>query len=490
MATFRFELNNKPTRNNKYAVLLCVSANGIRKRIKTNIEVSRKSDWNPTPKGDHWIRTSEPLHKKLNLELTDIINKAKDTYKELGKKGQASSNNVVSTMDKSECQIFSFIQFAENFAQRTIEAGDYRTYTKYITFLNKLKFFINGVKPENIPSLPKRGKEFEDYLGKMKKDLLFSDITLSFLNRFKSYLKKIPNAKNPELTLYQNTISKQFDNFKSLYNKGITEYKEYGLIIENNPFNDFECETIGTNKEKLTWEEIESIKTLDLEENSLIWHTRNCFMLAFYCAGMRAGDLIQLRGTNIVCENGSWRICYRMDKTTTTKDILLLPEALEIIKKYVDLNQLTSEYIFPLLDNKAAYAKAITWEAKEQLPFKIKKTLLQQVNSKNSLLNKYLSKIAEMAKIEKKVSMHIARHSFANIARQKNANVFDISKALGHSNLKITETYLSKFDTTSQDATMKQVFQNNTKIDEDSLLKQLQSLTPEALASLLAKVNK
>ena len=360
MATFRFELNNKPTRNNKYAVLLCVSANGIRKRIKTNIEVSRKSDWNPTPKGDHWIRTSEPLHKKLNLELTDIINKAKDTYKELGKKGQASSNNVVSTMDKSECQIFSFIQFAENFAQRTIEAGDYRTYTKYITFLNKLKFFINGVKPENIPSLPKRGKEFEDYLGKMKKDLLFSDITLSFLNRFKSYLKKIPNAKNPELTLHQNTISKQFDNFKSLYNKGITEYKEYGLIIENNPFNDFECETIGTNKEKLTWEEIESIKTLDLEENSLIWHTRNCFMLAFYCAGMRAGDLIQLRGTNIVCENGSWRICYRMDKTTTTKDILLLPEALEIIKKYVDLNQLTSEYIFPLLDNKAAYAKAIT----------------------------------------------------------------------------------------------------------------------------------
>lgn len=86
--------------------------------------------------------------------------------------------------------------------------------------------------------------------------------------------------------------------------------------------------------------------------------------------------------------------------------------------------------------------------------------------------------------------LHIARHSFANIARQKNANVYDISKALGHSNLKITETYLAKFDTTSQDATMKQVFQNNTKIDENTLLKQLQSLTPEALASLLAKVNK
>ena len=86
--------------------------------------------------------------------------------------------------------------------------------------------------------------------------------------------------------------------------------------------------------------------------------------------------------------------------------------------------------------------------------------------------------------------MHTARHSFANIARQKKANVYDISKALGHSSLKITESYLSKFDTTSQDATMKQVFQNNTRIDENSLLKQLQSLNPEALASLLAKVNR
>jgi site-specific recombinase XerD len=112
------------------------------------------------------------------------------------------------------------------------------------------------------------------------------------------------------------------------------------------------------------------------------------------------------------------------------------------------------------------------------------------VNSKNSLLNKYLNILANMAGITKKVSMHIARHSFANIARQKKANVYDISKALGHSSLKITETYLSKFDTTSQDATMKQVFEEANKVDEVALLKQLQSLNPETLAALLQKVGK
>lgn len=81
------------------------------------------------------------------------------------------------------------------------------------------------------------------------------------------------------------------------------------------------------------------------------------------------------------------------------------------------------------------------------------------------------------------------RHSFANIARQKKANVYDISKALGHTSLKITETYLSKFDTTSQDATMKQVFDTNN-IDEELLIKQLQEIAPDKLRDILKRIEK
>ena len=142
-----------------------------------------------------------------------------------------------------------------------------------------------------------------------------------------------------------------------------------------------------------------------------------------------------------------------------------------------------------MLDNNAPYADAITWEDKERLPYNHKIALLKQVNSKNSILNKHLNKLAEMAGVTKKISMHIARHSFANIARQKKANVYDISKALGHSSLKITETYLSKFDTTSQDATIKQVF-TPTEDTKDTLLKQLQNLSPEELSALLKQIGK
>jgi site-specific recombinase XerD len=114
--------------------------------------------------------------------------------------------------------------------------------------------------------------------------------------------------------------------------------------------------------------------------------------------------------------------------------------------------------------------------------------LLNHTNAKNSLLNKYLNKLADMAGITKKLSMHIARHSFANIARQKKANVYDISKALGHSSIKITESYLSSFDTKTQDETMKKVYGDEDN-NEAELLKLLKGLNPEQIALLLQKAQ-
>ena len=88
------------------------------------------------------------------------------------------------------------------------------------------------------------------------------------------------------------------------------------------------------------------------------------------------------------------------------------------------------------------------------------------------------------------LAFHIARHSFANIARQKNANVYDISKALGHSSLSITETYLSKFDVESQDATIKRVFKNEKPApSNDDLLEALKKMSPEEIKELIGKLN-
>ena len=487
MATYNFELNSKPNKKGLYSVFLRITENKKHKRTKTKVELESPKHWNPKAQE---VRKSDPNFKKHNEELKEAKEKAIKAEQELEASKKGITPQSIATTMKAGKRVFSFIEFAEDFASRTQEAGDYRTYTKYITFLNKLKFYINGVKLNDIPSIPRKKEELSLFMSKMKADLLINDITLSFLNKFKSYLQKCPNTRKPELTLHQNTISKQFDIFKSLYNKARTELKEEGLVLRDNPFDDFVCATIETEKEKLTSEEINLLESLELEEGSLQWHTRNCFLLSYYCGGIRVGDLLQLRGSNVVFTEGKWRISYRMDKTSTAKQILLVPEALNIITQYVDLDKRTISYVFPLLDNKAAYAKATTWEEKEQLPYKVREKLLQQVNSKNTLLNKYLRTLAEMAGITKKVSMHISRHSFANIARQKKANVYDIRNVLGHSSLKVTETYLSKFDTASQDATMLQVFDGATPVDESALLQQLRSLNPDTLAALLKKLEK
>lgn len=91
------------------------------------------------------------------------------------------------------------------------------------------------------------------------------------------------------------------------------------------------------------------------------------------------------------------------------------------------------------------------------------------------------------------VLFHCLRHSFANIARQKNANVYDISNALGHSDIKITETYLSQFDYQSQDQTMAMVFDcNSSKEDsnKEELIRLIQSMKADEIESLIKQAKR
>lgn len=60
MATFRFEVNNRLAKNKTYNILLCITTDGERKRLKTSIDLKCRSDFNLKAKQDNWIRPSEP----------------------------------------------------------------------------------------------------------------------------------------------------------------------------------------------------------------------------------------------------------------------------------------------------------------------------------------------------------------------------------------------------------------------------------------------
>lgn len=138
MATFRFELNNKPTKNKTHVLLLCITTDGKRKRIKTSIELKKKSDFNTKAKQDNWIRPSEPNYKAWNQSLSLELEKAKQTYRNLKEFGLATSEKIALEIVAGE-KTNSFLQYAKQRAQEIYDTGGFRNWKKIQWFHKQVR---------------------------------------------------------------------------------------------------------------------------------------------------------------------------------------------------------------------------------------------------------------------------------------------------------------------------------------------------------------
>lgn len=209
------------------------------------------------------------------------------------------------------------------------------------------------------------------------------------------------------------------------------------------------------------------------------------FFFSFYCAGIRIGDLIQLRWCNITSEG---RLHYQMGKNHKDRDLKLVPEALNILKYYYRENSKPTEYIFPLLEMKSTWAKYISQEEKDTMPPAMKMDMFNTISVKTALINKELAKIGKKAEIEKKISFHISRHSFAKIAKEKGLDNLEVKALLAHTNISTTQKYMGDFDTQRDDEALNKVFKKED--DTDKLLQQLKNVNPEILKAVLEKLTK
>ena len=140
MATFRFELDHKPTRNKTYNLYLMVTAAGKRTKKKTGIQLKRIDDFNPQCKGNNWIRANVPESKVLNEQLRVMLMQANETYRELASDGDVSSAKVIKNLD-AEYVSPSFMTFARERAQMIYDNGGWRNWRKYCGLINKLDAF-------------------------------------------------------------------------------------------------------------------------------------------------------------------------------------------------------------------------------------------------------------------------------------------------------------------------------------------------------------
>ena len=472
MATFRFELNGRPTKNKTYVVYLRVTVGGKRKLIKTMVEIARPSDFNAKCKGENWVRGGVRDAKVLNAQLADILAKAKETYKELDREGEVTTVALAKEMN-TEVVSPSFMAFARERAQMIYDNGGWRNWRKYCGLINKLDAF--------------RKK-------RRMADITVADMTVELLTRFDNFLHKWENEREPGKLLHPNTIEVQFNILRTLVHRAI----EVGIMeASRDPFLVFKYKGVKTVKEKLDDSEMERIINLELEEGSLIWHCKNYFLFSYYCAGIRAADLIQLRWGNVT---GCGRLHYQMGKNHKERDLLLVEQAVEILRHYHREDAKATDYIFPLLSNDAEYAGYVTQADKDRMKPELRHKMYQDISSKNALINKYLKKIAEKAEIAKPLSMHISRHSFAHIAQEAGAESSAIKNILGHSNLATTERYMGSFDTSKTDETLRNVFakkqssstvaEETTANKEEQAIELLKGMTPEQIMAVISAINK
>lgn len=460
--TFTFELNSKPNAAGKYVVYLRITENRKLKRIKTTVVLDKKTDWNQKKKE---VRSScadaAVLNERLKRELEIVLNKYQDCKDE----GTATTDKVIEKIESSE-HSSSFLEYAKQRTQEIYDAGGIRNWRKYNGFCNKLEAFLTDEKGNT-------------------KDLLFSELTTAFIAKFEAHLHTLHNERDPEKMLHPNSIQVIMKAFRALINRAVEVDKI--IPMDKNPFLTYKLKGVETTKDKLDKEEIDKIINLDLPEGSLIWNCRNYFLFSYYCAGIRVGDVMQLRWLNITDD---MRIHYVMGKNHKTRDFALVEPAKAILQHYYKKGVKSTDYIFPILDSTESWSHAITQEEKDVLPAAEKEKMFRRIGAKTALINKELKKIAELAEIEKKLSFHVSRHSFGKAAKQKGVDSLKLQELFAHSSLKVTEGYMGHFETAENDAALASVFEEETKrIDIETLAEQLNSLTKKQFNQLMKKVK-
>jgi integrase len=159
----------------------------------------------------------------------------------------------------------------------------------------------------------------------------------------------------------------------------------------------------------------------------------------------------------------------------------LMPQARQILALYRTESSKPSDYIFPLLDSGAAYARSADIDT---MPVDLKKALFNQVYSKNAMLNKCLKQVAQDAGIDKPISFHISRHTFASIAREKGISSKIVQEALAHSSLTTTERYLHSFGSEEVGKALQGVFSGAPSSETKKEERKVISVSPKVLARM------
>jgi len=369
------ELNFKKSNDLEGRVLIRCTQSRKHKRISTGVAVAPKY-WD---KAHHRLKSTHPLSQELNSLINEKLKKVTAAYtKLLSEQDDVRLDDII--MKVTSVPMTNFFDFAYSTKMEEIKSRKkLGTYRRYEAVLNKLKDY-GGVK------------------------LTLNQVNYAFLQKYMLHLKtKHLNT--------QDTISANLSAIRTIINEAI----RHELYKGRSPFDQIKTKYSDNTKEKLTAEELNRIFTNPLPNIYSIQIARDFFLACFLAEGSRGGDMIAMKKEFII--NNC--LVFKQQKTGTPMVIPIVPELMEIFKKYMG----TGEYIFPFLNDEKVVHEII-------------------IGSKLAYINKYLKETAKYCGIFKKLSTHVARHTFTDIALQvTNGNIYQVQQSLGHTSVRTTEIY-------------------------------------------------
>jgi len=408
--TLSFWVNATRIKNNQVSVFGRITVNGKR----ANISLQRKvilSEWDSN-KGR--ARGNKQESRLLNRYLDQVKNRIYEAHDELVKeRAFICAQSIKARFLGEDNEEYSLLTLVDYHNTQMSESLSYGTLKNYFTTQKYIKLFLTKKKIQ---------------------DIYLSQLTFRFLVDFEKFLRSyVPEDHQKKME--NNTVMKHIQRLRKMVTLA---YKMEW--IEKDPFIKFKPSYIKNEREFLSEDELQTIieKEFEIERLELV---KDLFVFSCY-TGLSYIDVMNLNEDNIAIgiDGGRWIITSRQ-KTHNKVKIPILPIAEELIEKY-----------------------------KGHIKTKKNKTLFPNIS--NQKLNSYLKEIADLCKIKKNLTFHIARHTFATtITLSNGVPIETVSKLLGHTKIATTQIYAKVIERkVSEDM---QVLRNKFQVKSSKNIKSL-----------------
>lgn len=415
MATIKVVLRKKQNRDGTFPLALRITKDRKTSFIHLGYSVSEK-DWNADAQR---VRKSHPNAARFNNFIVTKLADAGNLALEADTQDKETSATLIKHKLKPAAKSMFFAR-AGLLVQQLQDTGNFNSWRTQASRLLTFKEFVLGTeavwnelsdKAKSIRRTPVPGVMAGP-------DVAFQRIDVALLTRYKVYLKAHKGLADRTIFSYLMLVHAVFSQ---AIREGVLDRKHFPFGKGKIQVKFAESLKVGLSKE-----DVERLETIVLD-NAKHAAARDIWLVSFAFAGMRAADVLTLRWSDF--KDG--RLHYVMKKNGKPVSLKVPDKAQAVLNRYAAAKTQPGDFVFP-------YLRGL--EQTEDM-FELKRRIAAAVAKCDRDLR---FRVAPAAGIEGKISMHIARHTFATLAGDK-IPIQMLQKLYRHSNIKTTIGYQSAF---------------------------------------------